>query len=76
MNRIIYISSFMLFMAITVRAQLIFSNGKKVAVGTDTVVFEPSVVMGTWGIRCQAKTTRQSYWHELRDHQKYCKKMT
>ena len=32
-----------------------------------------SVVMGTgtWGIRCQAKTTRQSYWHELRDHQKY-----
>lgn len=33
----------MLFMAITVRAQLIFSNGKKVAVGTDTVVFEPSV---------------------------------
>ena len=34
------------------------------------------VVMGTgnWGIRCQAKTTRQSYWHELRDHQKYCQK--
>ena len=28
----------------------------------------------TWGIRCQAKTTRQSYWHELRDHQKYCPK--
>ena len=34
------------------------------------------VVMGTgtWGIRCQAKTTRQSYWHELREHQKYCPK--
>ena len=46
MNRIIYISSFMLFMAITVRAQLIFSNGKKVAVGTDTVVFEPSLMVG------------------------------
>ena len=25
--------------------------------------------------RCQAKTTRQSYWHELRDHQEYCKKI-
>ena len=25
--------------------------------------------------RCQAKTTLKSYWHELRDHQKYSKKM-
>ena len=25
--------------------------------------------------RCQAKTTLKSYWHELRDHQEYRKKM-
>ena len=25
--------------------------------------------------RCQAKTTLKSYWHELRDHQEYCKKL-
>jgi len=25
--------------------------------------------------RCQAKTTLKSYWHELRDHQEYCKKI-
>ena len=25
--------------------------------------------------RCQAKTTLKSYWHELRDHQEYKKKM-
>ena len=25
--------------------------------------------------RCQAKTTLKSYWHELRDHQEYSKKI-
>ena len=25
--------------------------------------------------RCQAKTTLKSYWHELRDHQEYRKKI-
>jgi len=25
--------------------------------------------------RCQAKTTLKSYWHELRDHQEYIKKI-
>ncbi len=38
---------------------------------------------GTWVInsrgyaiaRCQAKTTLKSYWHELRDHQEYSKKI-
>ena len=30
---------------------------------------------GTWSMRCQAKTTLKSYWHELRDHQEYRKKI-
>ena len=25
--------------------------------------------------RCQGKTTLKSYWHELRDHQEYSKKI-
>ena len=38
------------------------------------LLFVKAGLAKTAGARCQAKTTRQSYWHELRDHQKYSKK--
>ncbi len=46
MNRIICISSFMLFMAIAARAQLIINDDKKVGIATEAEVFEPSLMVG------------------------------
>ena len=45
MNRINYILSFMLFMAITAKAQFIYKNDK-VGIVTETEVFEPLLMVG------------------------------
>ena len=45
MNKIICISCFMLFMSITTRAQLTYSNGK-VSIATEAEVFEPLLMVG------------------------------
>ena len=36
---------------------------------------DPMISRGYAIARCQAKTTLKSYWHELRDHQEYSKKI-
>ena len=33
--------------------------------GKDDRPGEWAATTGAWGIRCQAKTTRQSYWHAI-----------
>lgn len=45
MNRIICISGFILFMATTAKAQLIVNDNQKVAIGTSTEDFEPSLMV-------------------------------
>ena len=45
MNRIICISGFLLFMATTAKAQLIVNDDQKVAIGTSTEDFEPSLMV-------------------------------
>ncbi len=52
----------------------------EMAAGTGVSRGDSAVPMTTYSrgyaiARCQAKTTRQSYWHELRDHQEYSKKI-
>ena len=46
MKRIICISSFMLFIAIAARAQLIINDDKKVGIATEAEVFEPLLMVG------------------------------
>lgn len=46
MKKSICISSFILFMATTTKAQLIVNDDQKVAMGTETEVFEPSLMVG------------------------------
>ena len=46
MNKIICISSFILLMATTAKAQLIVNDDQKVAIGTSTETFEPSLMVG------------------------------
>ena len=45
MKKIFYISTFILFMATNVRAQLTFSTANKVAIGTETEIFEPLLMV-------------------------------
>ena len=46
MNKSVYISSLLLFMSISVNAQIIMNGDKKVSIGTDTDVFEAQLMVG------------------------------